>query len=372
MSSEPNILISGAGPVGLAAAIELTRYGFKPMIIDNDSGPTPESRALAIHARTLDIMEPSGVTERLVAAGNRINGIIFRDGREPFMMLNFNELPHRFNFVLALPQSETEKTLIDALERHGGEVGWTTVLESVSLEQRRFACKLATPDDPESVSMDILIGADGAHSTVRKALDIGFEGETIPEEFGVADVVLADWPYESDRAVVTIDGDRIAAFFPYGEGCGRFVTNHPDTLNRLPPDAKIGHVTWQSSFRISYRQVETYQKGNGYLAGDAAHIHSPVGGRGMNLGIEDAATLAWLIKEGRMSEYTSMRHPVGKAVLRLTKQQTRQLTSSNPVTRFVTKRFGPLFLKIAAIRRIAITRITGLDTPFPPWLKAQS
>ena len=369
MSINSNILIAGAGPVGLAAAIELTRYGFKPKIIDNDEGPTPESRALAIHARTLDIMEPSGVTDRLIAAGNRINGIIFRDGLDVFMGLNFKELPHRFNFILALPQTETEKIMIEALQQQGGEVGWMTTLQSVVLERDGFACALSTGNGENALSADILIGADGAHSTVRKALELGFVGETMAEEFGLADVVLDDWPFPPDRAVVTIDGDRIAAFFPYGEGSGRFVTNHPDTLNRLPPDAKIGRVKWQSSFRISYRQVKSYQKGNGFLAGDAAHIHSPVGGRGMNLGIEDAATLAWLIKEQRTPDYTSMRHPVGEAVLRLTKQQTSQLSSLNPVKRFITKQIGPLLLKIPAIRRMAITRITGLDTPFPPWLK---
>ncbi len=370
MTNEPSILISGAGPVGLTAALELTRYGFKPTIIDNDCGPTAESRALAIHARTLDIMEPSGLTERLLAAGNRINGITFRDRLKPFMALNFQELPHRYNFVLALRQAETEKILADALERNGGGVRWNTELATLSRHKDRFVCQLRAGSEGRSFAADILIGADGAHSAVRKALDIGFEGNTMSEEFGLADIVLDDWPFPPDRAVITIAGDRIAAFFPYGEGTGRFVTNHPDTLNRLPRDAKVAIVNWQSDFRISYRQVNSYQSGNAFLAGDAAHIHSPVGGRGMNLGIEDAATLAWLIKEGRTAEYTAMRHPVGKAVLRLTKLQTRQLTSSSPLTRFATLRLAPLLLKFAAIRRMAITRITGLDTPFPPWLES--
>jgi 2-polyprenyl-6-methoxyphenol hydroxylase-like FAD-dependent oxidoreductase len=170
-----------------------------------------------------------------------------------------------------------------------------------------------------------LIGADGAHSTVRKGLGIGFGGESFPGEWGLADVVLADWPFPFDRPVITLDRHHICAFIPMAEGFGRFVSNDADVLDRLPPDAKVKSVVWQSTFRISFRQVSTYQQDNAFLAGDAAHIHSPVGARGMNLGIEDACWLAWLMAEGRTQEYTALRWPAGRTVLDFTEQQTRQI-----------------------------------------------
>ena len=127
-------------------------------------------------------------------------------------------------------------------------------------------------------------------------------------------------------------------------------------------------MIWESAFKISYRQVETYQSGRTFLAGDAAHIHSPVGGRGMNLGIEDAATLAWLIEQGKTDDYTAMRHPIGAQVLKFTQTQTKQLTQRGALQRFLQNTVAPLMLKVPAIQRLAVSRIAGLETPHPPWL----
>ena len=154
--------------------------------------------------------------------------------------------------------------------------------------------------------------------------------------------------------MANIDDGNITGCFPLREGHCRFVANHPDVLNRLPAGAKVKKVIWQSTFRISYRQVQSYQKGPVFLAGDAAHIHSPVGGRGMNLGIEDAATLAWLIETGKTDRYTALRHPIGKKVLAFTEAQTRQLTSNNPLMKILQNHIAPIAMKLPIMQRIAL------------------
>ncbi len=131
MTQHPHVLICGAGPVGLTAALELTRRGFQPAIIDDDDGPSPESRALAIHPRTLDILEPARVTERLLAAGNAIRGLILCVGAERRGTINFSRMSHRFNFILTLPQAQTERILYQALREHGGQVAWRTELKKL-------------------------------------------------------------------------------------------------------------------------------------------------------------------------------------------------------------------------------------------------
>ena len=133
-------------------------------------------------------------------------------------------------------------------------------------------------------------------------------------------------------------------------------------------EVDVEQVVWESNFRISHRIVESYQRGNVFLAGDAAHIHSPVGGRGMNLGIEDAATLAWLIETGQTERYTKLRKPIGQSVLRFTNAQTRQLTSTNPLVHFALRRIAPIVMKSKTMQRFAFRRITGASTPRPAWL----
>lgn len=363
-----NILIAGGGPVGLTAALELKRRGFDSTVVDNDSGPTPESRALAINPRTLEILEPSGVTERLLAAGNRIRKVSLRIAGKERLAIDLRQIPHRFNFMLILPQKETETLLIEALQEQGIGIRWNTVLEGFVSAEDHLACTLKKAAGEEIFNADLLIGADGSHSIVRKTLGIDFLGRTVPDEIGLADVLLSDWPHPEDNIVLNIDGKTVVAFFPFGEGRGRFVSNNTDFMNCLPKDAKVQDIGWQANFQISYRQVSTYQRGNVFLAGDAAHIHSPVGGRGMNMGIADSATLAWLIESGKTDNYTTMRHPVGANVLKFTEQQTNNLLYPNTLKSFLISTIAPIALKFPPARNRLFRALAGLETPTPAWL----
>ena len=362
------ILVVGAGPVGLTAAIELQRRGFQPRIIDKAEGPAGESRAFGIHARTLEIFEPAGITEKIIAAGNRVNGSELHDRNGEFMSINFNLTRQKYNYVIMLPQSQTERILQDHLNSHGIEVEWNTPLESLKASgpdnsEKSITCVIAG----EESRFEFVIGCDGAHSHVREEIGIGFIGESYPHDWGLVDVHFRN-EIPTDRIRVKLFGNDVLAYFPLEKQFGRFVFSRTEIMDIVNEEVDVTEIAWQSSFRISHRIVERYQQGNVLLAGDAAHVHSPMGGRGMNLGIEDAATLAWLIENDQVENYTSMRLPLGKKVLRLTHTQTRSITSGNSLTRFVNRRILPLLMKFKFIQRIAFRTISGSNTRRPEWL----
>jgi 2-polyprenyl-6-methoxyphenol hydroxylase-like FAD-dependent oxidoreductase len=359
------VFVAGGGPVGLTAAIELRRRGFDPRIIDPDLAVSPKSRALAINPRTLDLLEPSGATEELLAAGHKITSALIRFEQQKLFVMNLSAVNHRFKFLLSLPQSRTEEILEAVFTRNGGKLERGLALQNFTASPENISI---TMSDGSTATADMLIGADGAHSRVRKTLGFGFPGESVEQVFGLADVELDDWPFPPDQALATIREDHVIAYLPMGESFGRFVSTRADTMNLLPREAKPRRVVWEAEFRINYRQVESYQQGQVFLAGDAAHIHSPVGGRGMNLGIEDACWLAWLMEQKRTSEYTSLRHPVGAKVLKLTAQPTNLIASNGFPAKILRRWVVPPILGLKWVQRKILPGMLALDTPAPPWL----
>jgi 2-polyprenyl-6-methoxyphenol hydroxylase-like FAD-dependent oxidoreductase len=364
MAQNRSVFVSGGGPVGLTAAVELARRGIAVQAIDPDMAPSPQSRALVINARSLDLLELSGVTERLLAAGHRLNHIIIRRNGKILGHLDLSVIQHRLNFVLALPQSETEAVLEKRLAELGSPLQRGKALTSFSGDG---PIKI-TMQDGTTATAEYLLGADGAHSPVRKILGIGFPGEAQPEEFGLADVTLRDWPFPFDTMVATLTDHHLVAFVPLGEGFGRFITNVPNCLEHLPVDAIVSQVEWETNFKISFRQAETYQKGNVFLAGDAAHIHSPVGGRGMNLGMEDACWFAQLVSEGKIAAYSQLRHPAGARVLKLTNRFTSVVRSRGMLQHAILSMALPILSHVPSLQRKLFNNLTGLDTPPPTWL----
>lgn len=361
------ILIVGAGPVGLTAAVELNRRGFATRIIEADAGPHRESRALAINPRTLDILEPSGASEKFLAAGRKARAVNFHGPNGPLFRLETRNIPHpRRDYMLVLPQADTERLLLETL---GGEdrVEWNTRLATLSLKTGKPVVTLRRHGKNERVTPDIVIGTDGANSTVRKEIGIGFAGAAYEHDWGLADVRLSGLAPE-ELHVFDLSPDLVA-FIGIRETLFRAVADRPDVLDMIPSHITVKAVEWESQFRISHRQVETYQMGPVFLAGDAAHIHSPVGGRGMNLGIEDAAWLAWLIERGETGRYTAERHPVARRVLAEVDRATRFISSDGRFATFLRRRILPLFAARNFAQRRALKQIAGLASPAPPWLQ---
>ncbi|MEF0938864.1 FAD-dependent oxidoreductase [Rhizobium sp. BR 362] len=365
------VLIAGAGPAGLTAALELARRGFVPRIVDDGQGPAPleESRALGINARTLTLLTPSGVTERILAAAQPIVHFRVRSGTRVLADVDTRQTPGRFSAVRGLAQGVTERLLIDTLAAYGITPEWqTAVVAETIADVNKPEVMLRRPDGAtETVRPDILIGADGAHSAVRKALGAGFPGEVLEAYFYLADFRYAK-PVDTHFAEITLCDPGMIGRLPVSTDVLRYISTLEDFESRIVHPEAVAEKTWVSQFRINFRHVEPMARGNVFLAGDAAHIHSPAGARGMNLGIEDACWLAWLIAEGREQEYSALRIPAVKQVLKQTYGLTRLVTMKNPLAIAARNLFAPLLLRFGPVRRALLHNIAGYDTPKPSWI----
>ena len=366
-----SILIAGAGPVGLAAALELARRGFLPRIVDDGSGPTPmeESRALGVNARTLTLLSPSGVANHILAAAQPIERFRVRSDKKILIQLDTREVKGRFSAVCALPQGSTERLLMEALSVYGISPEWQTAMiaEAMSDPRKPEVTLRRTDGTSETVRPDILIGADGAHSAVRKAIGAGFPGEALEAYFYLADFRYAE-PVDTHFGEISLFDPGMVGRLPVTADIIRYISTLENFESRIVHPAAIAEKTWASQFRINFRHVEPMAKGNVFLAGDAAHIHSPAGARGMNLGVEDACWLAWLIAEGREQEYSALRIPAVKQVLKQTYALTRLITMTNPLAIAARNLFAPLLLRFGPARRILLQNVAGYDTPRPPWI----
>jgi 2-polyprenyl-6-methoxyphenol hydroxylase-like FAD-dependent oxidoreductase len=217
---------------------------------------------------------------------------------------------HRYNFMLALLQAETERTLEQRLAEHGIRVEWSTEFTGFDAAPDRVRARLVADGEERVVEARYLIGADGAHSAVRHALGLAFRGTTDPSPWWLVDVRM-DWPFGTAELSLFARPAAVLGVIPIEPGLFRLVSNGPEPLELLPRGSNLREEVWRSAFRISYRQVASYQVGRVFLAGDAAHVHSPVGARGMNLGIEDGTVLARKIVQGGLETYSAERHPVG-------------------------------------------------------------
>ena len=355
---KPHAIVVGAGPVGLATALELTRLGKSVRIFSADAAATSESRATGVLPRTLDWLEPTGATDRMIAAGVRLKGVRVVSGGKTRAIIDATRLKHRFNFMLSLPQSRTEAILTACLAERGVKVEYGHKVTGITLLADGAEAVVSSADGRNTVAADWLIGADGAHSVVRKALGIGFPGEAYPFEWTLADVDLGN--AEQDRGEMILDAHApIVLRFPIGEGRHRILANGPNVLGLAPARWKLGAVHWQSSYRVSHRQAERLGEGRVWLVGDAAHIHSPAGGRGMNLGIEDGVTLARRIADGTLGNWPFERHTKGTATIRESDAMQRVATADGAVARWIAPRLVGLMTSIPMIHDRLITRLAA-------------
>ncbi|HEX8796846.1 MAG TPA: FAD-dependent monooxygenase [Polyangiaceae bacterium] len=367
--SEP-ILVVGAGPVGLMAACELRRRGAEVRIVDCAEVATDKSKALGVHARTLELLDTMGLADRFVASGRKIHGTnAFADDKR-IVHVEFHDIDSPFPFVLALPQADTERLLRERLAELGGAVERGLKLVALAQDDAGVTATLERPGgERETARFAWLVGCDGAHSAVRHALGLSFDGVPYEERFVLADVVL-DCRLPDDEVSAYLAPDGLAAFFPLPAGRWRVIVDAPleqptvDDVMRLlatrgVPTLTLRETNWVASFRIHRRIVPHYRVGRCFVAGDAAHIHSPVGGQGMNTGMQDAFNLAWKLalvvhgaaRESLLDSYEAERRPVAAATLTGTDLATKVVTLRNPVAREVRNRLAGYLSSLEIVQR---------------------
>ncbi len=369
-SGHRSILIAGAGATGLTAALELARRGFLARIVASGAGPVPltESRALGINARTLTLLSPSRVTDVILQEAQQLARFRITSRGRLLVDLDTTKVPGPYSAIHALAQGHTERLLLGKLSDYEIVPEWNTVVEAVSGDLLKPSVTLRKADGSvEIVDFDIVVGADGSHSAVRKAVGIGFPGEALESSFYLADFRYAV-PIDPGFAEINLVDPGIIGRLPVTRDVLRYISTLSDFESRIEHPAPIAERVWASDFRIHFRHVETMTKGNVFLAGDAAHIHSPAGARGMNLGIEDACWLAWLISQGREKEYSELRMPAVKAVLKQTYRLTSLITMTNPASIAIRNLAAPLIFRIPAFSQKLLRSVSGYDTQSPPWI----
>lgn len=359
------VLIVGAGPTGLSAGLFLTRAGVPVRIIDAAETPTTTSKALAVNPRTLELLEPTGVSARILDDGQPIRAVrIANEGR---VIAGFAPSWDRIapgRPLTILPQARTEGLLTEALAALGVRPERGVGLATLS---QTDAGVTATLTNGETVETPILLGAGGAHSATRHALGLDFPGDGSETPWHLLDVDIEGAAPDEARVDFQRAGPIVA--LPFRGRTFRLIGFGADLLPRLPEGWRAGEVRWRSEFRVSHRMVPQMTAGRVCLAGDAAHIHSPIGGRGMNLGIEDAYVFAACAVNalkgdlGRLADYDRLRRPVDGGWVASSRRLTGFVESQSPGARLIKRIAPPIAARVPALVETALKAAMGLDHP---------
>ena len=366
------IAIGGAGPTGLALAITLasTDIDFDFVILDRLAAGANTSRAAVVHARTLEVLDELGASEQLIARGLRINRFAIHDGAHRLLSLPFDELPTAHPYTLMVGQNETEGVLVDRLVTLGRHVHRPYEVCSVVQDDDGVTLTMTTG---ETLHADYAVGADGMHSAVREASGIGFSGAAYPESFVLADVAM-DWAPGRSEVSLTVGATGLTVVGPLPGGRYRVVATVDDAPaapgldfvqrlldERAPGEARVSSVAWSSRFRVHHRVADHYRAGRLLLAGDAAHVHSPAGGQGMNTGIQDGYALGRAFAAEQLDCYEAQRRPVALRVVAFTDRMTRIATTRNRAVRGARNVALPLLGRIPAFRAKLATELAELN-----------
>ncbi len=381
-----DVLVVGAGPVGIFCANELVRQGLTCRIVDKKVGLSDKSKALAFHIRTLDLFDDCGLINDVLAQGQKINGILMKANGRQLAHVTFADVEANRHFIIDLPQDKTERILDNALRAKQVNVEWQTELTAIKQSAQGVSVTLTDANGKlETLNVPWLIACDGGHSTVRELLNIDFLGSEYKQRWWLADLTI-DWDVAEDQMVIYPSEEGPLACFPMGNKRYRLVmaapaSNHNDPTmddivavfnHRSSEKAVLSSPIWITKFFLHHRQIQQYRKGRVFFAGDAAHVHSPMGGQGLNTGIQDVYNLIWKLalvhnnfaKEALLDSYHAERYPVGRAVLKKTDMMTKMFVIKNPLligTRNVLMSF---FMSIKCIKTKFATSMAELDISY--------
>ncbi|GAA4304153.1 2-polyprenyl-6-methoxyphenol hydroxylase-like FAD-dependent oxidoreductase [Actinomadura luteofluorescens] len=375
------VLVVGAGPAGLSLAASLRQKGVDAVLLDRAAEGANTSRAAVVHARTLETLREVGATGELVERGIIVPRFTVRERDRVLLTVEFGDLPTDFPYTLLVPQNVTEEILLGRLHAAGGVVH--RPFEVTGLEQDEDGVT-ATLADGGQIRAAYAVGTDGMHSTVREHAGIAFEGDAYPQSFVLADVHL-DWAGGSEEVMLFFSAEGVTVVAPLPGGRHRIVAT-VDEAPREPTaadvqalmDARgprrhpalIKDVVWSSRFRVHHRLAAHYRAGRAFLAGDAAHVHSPAGGQGMNTGIQDALNLAGklaaVLGDGApdtvLDEYEAERRPVAEQVVSFTDKMTNVATVGSPVLRGMRNTLLRTLDWIPAVHRTMAMNLSELST----------
>lgn len=391
-----DVVIIGAGPTGLMAAVQLARFNINFLIIDSKQGPTEQSRAIVMTARSMEVYEQLGISDTAIAQGRFIKDLsIYIKGKEKATahIGEFGKGKTDFSYMLAFEQSKNETLLAEKLNFYQQDISWSTELLAIRRQEQIFEIDVKnlknTAQAVEKFTAKYVIGCDGAKSIVRHSFNFSFKGGTYENQFYVADTVLK-WNKDPNTLVLCPSRKNFCGFFPMAGGNShRIIGTMPKEFNdheavsfaEIENSIKetvifpieIEKINWFSVYKLHHRCVQKFDDGNCFLAGDAAHIHSPAGGQGMNTGLQDAYNLTWklalvlknIASENILVTYNEERLPFAKWLLKFTDRAFAVMTSSNIFIAWIRNTIIPsfvnLFLEKKSVRSAMFNSVSQLQ-----------
>jgi 2-polyprenyl-6-methoxyphenol hydroxylase-like FAD-dependent oxidoreductase len=376
-----DVVIVGAGPTGLALAIALQRAGVDYVLVEKLREGQNTSRAAVIHAHTLDQLGELGVADALVARGMRLQRFAVRDRDRALLRLRFDRLASDHSYLLMLPQDETEAVLAERLLALGGAIHRGITVTAVAETDSGVRVEVTAGAASTTIAARYVVGADGMRSLVREAAGIGFDGGTYEESLMLADVAMS-WPLGRDEVSLFFSPAGMMVVAPLPNGTFRIVATLDDAPER--PDARdvqaivdargpsaraqVRRIAWSSRFRVHHRIARTYRRGRMLLMGDAAHVHSPAGGQGMNTGLVDAVVLGRVLAdvvlgrkpEAALDRYEALRQPAAEQVIGLAGRLTALATLRSAPVRLARNVLLALLDRLPFVKRRLVLDLSGL------------